>query len=228
MIEYSKEQKKNMLFISNDNKEDWLFKIDNNNYGARKELLKEFKKESEGQRFYIVTTAKFIEKVGKYFNIEDLDELKTQENKIVSIEKKLIKNFTREDGRGGGGSITNILDIDPKDYEKFRSEILELSHMSDSMKKGILSLQINHLKRLEKTDSEKRIINEKIRVLERIITLIGKEEKFYRAKFRLIKDTLVEYYEGVAARDELNVIEKISEKYGSIYEINIKELERNR
>ncbi|NLY45478.1 MAG: DUF4935 domain-containing protein [Tissierella sp.] len=83
MINISKVQGKDILFVSDDRKEDWALKHNNIDLGPRKELIKEFYLET-GKYFYSVTTKEFIKQMSIVYNIEDTDLLEKQTDQIQS------------------------------------------------------------------------------------------------------------------------------------------------
>lgn len=91
IIDYAKENKKNIIYITDDNKEDWFLTINNKKYGPRMELLQEFFEESQGQIIYIYSTNEFIENFNKYLK----DNTKVSEK--VSAEIEEISNQIRND-----------------------------------------------------------------------------------------------------------------------------------
>lgn len=89
MIEYSKKNKNNILFVKNSPKENWIYEENGISYGANKKLLKEFKEKTEGQKFHIVTLTIFLDKIKTYLGIANTKELKqaTQEIEKFSLFK---------------------------------------------------------------------------------------------------------------------------------------------
>lgn len=174
MINYSKSEKVDILFISNDVKEDWIHKVNGYNHGARKELIEEFKKEtkdeeSRGHSFFIYTTKDFFELFEKYYKIEgksdDLKDLK-DETKILNTINENIFN--------------NIYTLEKIYYKDYINNFLK-SHLANNVKKDILHSQLsflrNKLKELGDDDSiEKERLFEKILVLEKIMLTIENEE----------------------------------------------------
>lgn len=64
MINYSKLIKKDILFITDDTKEDWVLRLNGISLDPRKELLVEFKQKSE-QLFYLLSSSNFIDQFSK-------------------------------------------------------------------------------------------------------------------------------------------------------------------
>lgn len=59
IMEYSKESKQNIIFVTNDKKEDWWWIVNGKTIGARYELRQEFKKET-GNEFHMYTLESFL------------------------------------------------------------------------------------------------------------------------------------------------------------------------
>ncbi|EOU1139357.1 PIN domain-containing protein [Clostridium perfringens] len=68
IIKYSKNNKKNIIYITDDRKEDWIETINGKKFGPRKELLSEFYCSTGGNIIYIYNTYSFLEAFNKYIN----------------------------------------------------------------------------------------------------------------------------------------------------------------
>lgn len=172
MMSYAKDKKIDIFFVSNDVKEDWVHKVNGYIHGARKELLEEFKKETEGQVFSICTSEKFFELFEKYYKGSKLDGLR-EETKILDTPKDR--------------TFRNLFYIDKKDYEEYKNNFLKLS-LKNNIKKDILATQIRFLlSRIEELQADDLVrkgeLYEKIVVLEEIISIIDKEEEKSNKKY---------------------------------------------
>lgn len=114
MIAISKEKKKHILFVSDDTKEDWKNRIDGKDLGPRKELIREFHKETENM-FYSFTTQEFIKGISELYKIKDTGELE-QESK--TIKEDLEKNENAK-------KITNSFEKFGNKYKEIRKQKLE-------------------------------------------------------------------------------------------------------
>ena len=65
IIDKSKTENKSIIFVSNDEKEDWRLKSHGRNISARKELIKEFS-EKTGQKILIYNSQRFLEYVRQH------------------------------------------------------------------------------------------------------------------------------------------------------------------
>ena len=85
MIKKSKEEKKDIIFITDDEKEDWFYHLDGKKYGGRYELLDEFYKET-GNLLLMYTADGFVKSYNKNILNKEADE------NIISELKDIRKN----------------------------------------------------------------------------------------------------------------------------------------
>mgnify|MGYP000891060938 CR=1 FL=1 len=98
MINISKDKNTNVLFISNDTKEDWLENFNGKTQGPRKELIKEFKQKTN-HHFYAITDSVFIQKISELHNIKDIETLKKESENIqneMDNSQEAISHFFTE------------------------------------------------------------------------------------------------------------------------------------
>lgn len=92
IIDFSKNKNSSIVFISDDKKEDWIWKLkDGKTIGARPELIQEFTKETK-QNFHIYTSNSFVEFGSKYFD-EKLDSKTIEEITKVNNEVRLSEYY---------------------------------------------------------------------------------------------------------------------------------------
>ncbi|RYM35734.1 hypothetical protein ERX46_01700 [Brumimicrobium glaciale] len=83
---------KPILFISDDRKEDWAIKFKGHDLGPRKELIKEFIKNTNNL-FYSITTKNFIRLISESYKIKDTETLEEETETIQkNIQQKEIDN----------------------------------------------------------------------------------------------------------------------------------------
>jgi|GEM_PF-1550810 len=87
MIELSKEHKSDLIFITDDEKDDWLHIHNGKTIGALPALQNEFFKLT-GKKIYLYTASRFIEKAGEYLNA-DVAKQAIEEVRNLQEEKKL-------------------------------------------------------------------------------------------------------------------------------------------
>lgn len=90
ILDKSKEDKKPVIFITNDQKEDWWLQINGKYIGARYELCEEFNKETR-ERFYIYDTLRFIKFANKYLEIPVNKNVESQIEEIIQLNEKFKK-----------------------------------------------------------------------------------------------------------------------------------------
>lgn len=87
MLDVAKKQNKNLIFITEDNKNDWWqFSTKRERIGARPELLKEFTRETGGKLFQIYNLESFLNLYGKHKN-KKIDKEVEKEVKSVGDDK---------------------------------------------------------------------------------------------------------------------------------------------
>lgn len=105
-IEKAKESNRDVIFVTDDKKNDWFeAKVKGKRSGPRKELLREFSKESDGQKILIYNQESFLKYANDYLKA-DIKEESIKEVKDVSIavgtnhkvNKKYPKGLLREYG----------------------------------------------------------------------------------------------------------------------------------
>lgn len=79
LIKKSKEDNKDMIFITDDQKEDWFLQKDGKKYGARPELRAEFYKATNNHNIYVCSMNTFISQSNHFF------EAKVEEQKLRSL-----------------------------------------------------------------------------------------------------------------------------------------------
>jgi hypothetical protein len=87
LIRHAKEKQKPLIFVTDDSKEDWWLKHKGKTIGPRPELIEEMLAET-GMKFYLYTSAKFIEYAGKFLNIDEKPEI-LEEAEAVSSQKQI-------------------------------------------------------------------------------------------------------------------------------------------
>ena len=96
IIEHSKTSKKPIIFITDDKKEDWWLQQSGQTIGPRPELIEEFTKETDNQKFWMYTVDKFLQESAKLskteVNEEVLEEIKNISFLIAAATKELYSN----------------------------------------------------------------------------------------------------------------------------------------
>lgn len=102
----AKKEKKNVIFVTDDEKQDWYLKTEGKSKGGRPELLNEFF-ESTNQMLYICTTKMFLKSYGRFSNgiqaprnvIKEIEDIQKNEEKesfnremLLAKRRMLINN----------------------------------------------------------------------------------------------------------------------------------------
>lgn len=81
LIDYVKSQKKPLIFVSDDEKEDWWLKHKGKTIGPRPELIQEML-EKGGTQFYLYTGDRFLEYAAEFLRLEDEPEVVKEAEEI--------------------------------------------------------------------------------------------------------------------------------------------------
>lgn len=114
LIEISQKLNKDLVFVSNDQKNDWFYKQDKIGLYPKFELFDEFRRLSNGKNIAIIDFVKFLE----FSNAkqETITEIKTSLNEAFSDFQTnnpyLLENLQIEHPRFGKGQIMKIIDKD--------------------------------------------------------------------------------------------------------------------
>ena len=90
IIEQSKKVDKDVIFVTDDCKEDWWSTYKDDKLGPRRELIREFRKETGNHMIWFYTTRRFLEyaktKKGASVKTKTLDEVKRQALDLTSLK----------------------------------------------------------------------------------------------------------------------------------------------
>lgn len=89
-IEYAKENKCNLVIVTDDAKEDWWFKVKNETKSPRVELIREFSKLTDGQSFHMYRTGRFMELAKKYDKVTISEKSIKEVKETSSIDHVLL------------------------------------------------------------------------------------------------------------------------------------------
>ncbi len=88
-IEYARDNKTDLVIVTDDKKEDWWYSISGKTIGPRIELIKEFDKETNGQSFLLYKTHQFM-KMAKQF-----DGVKVSDSSIKEAKETSSLNYSQ-------------------------------------------------------------------------------------------------------------------------------------
>ncbi|MEA5576168.1 PIN domain-containing protein [Anabaena sp. UHCC 0451] len=88
LIEYAKSEKKPIIFVTDDDKEDWWLKHSRKTISPRPELVQEMLTEA-GVRFYMYPADKFLDYAQKFLNLSEKPEV-IEEARDIRVREKYI------------------------------------------------------------------------------------------------------------------------------------------
>ena len=105
--EYAKQNKKDVIFVTNDQKEDWFLRVSGLTLCARPELIAEFQKDT-AQKIYICNLKRFMDNLKKYIKVSItqtvVDEIQEQQQ-IKQDEKTEAGGDELNFSRGETGTL---------------------------------------------------------------------------------------------------------------------------
>jgi exonuclease VII small subunit len=93
ILEVGQSRKKDVIFVSNDQKSDWWYKSEKQALYPRYELVDEFRRESKGFSLHIIPFSKFLDLYGASESV--VEEVREEENRL-SLEFSLIGEFVHK------------------------------------------------------------------------------------------------------------------------------------
>lgn len=118
---------KDIIFISNDSKPDWIWRVDQYTIHARPELVDEIFREANVERFHIYPAERFLEYAKEHLDADVKSET-LEEIREVSIEDKLSKRQASQIFISRSTYNKLILDWLNK---KYRNSLVIVNHVSD-------------------------------------------------------------------------------------------------
>ena len=136
IIQKAKQDAKDVIFITDDEKEDWFNKYNGENHGGRSELLDEFY-HKVGKLLLMYTTDGFVQAYNKNIGQEKIDK------DIIQEFKNYRKNISKE-----------LNDYNIKAFEYYEDEYLNF--INNNISKKLYKL---NYKNIESTQEEKMLLN---------------------------------------------------------------------
>ncbi len=165
MIEKAKEVKKPVIFISDDQKEDWILEQSGLKQGPLPALRKEFFEKSDGQEFHMYTATQFVR---QYESIsgEGVAE------KVIE-ELKGFENLMTHKRHSESGRLYHIVLIEESEGWKFHFERIEMKAMLKSVHFSSLEEMlevIDNIQKLPPSAMDIRILRESFpKELDRVV-----------------------------------------------------------
>ncbi len=174
ILNYSKSEAKDIIFVTNDKKEDWWYSVGGKTVGPRVELKKEFENFT-GHKFHMYTMFSFI----SLFDEES--EIKVEKETINEIEifSRVIRRIgSRQELAAYYDALDNE---DEKAIAKTKFRIMKLREKNRKRENSILGLKMNHsdwaqhevyLEQIRATEAHIQRDNETIAKLEEKINML--------------------------------------------------------
>jgi hypothetical protein len=103
VIDKGKSDKRNILFVTDDRKEDWWLKFKGRTFGPRPELIQEFNNKT-GQKFYMYQSDSFLEYAKEHLKfpikeetINEVKELRVLDESIINTGISIFNNIYQSD-----------------------------------------------------------------------------------------------------------------------------------
>ena len=137
IISHARSQKKDVVFVCEDLKEDWMRIVNGEKKGPRRELLREFHNETEGQKIVFMTQQRFLDFVHSL-----------PEHSVKSSTIKEVK-VNRDTINSDNSFIAKYM----KALENMRALNMEVTNAADMIGKGIYPISDSYKKIAELTSS---------------------------------------------------------------------------
>ena len=137
ILDFSAKNEKDIIYVTNDKKEDWWYSVKGKTVGPRIELKKEFGQETS-RKFHMYTMSSFI---SLYDDSND--------NKIEEKTKDEIELFSRVIRRLGSRQelkayYDSLEDDDVRRIAKIKYKILKLEKKNEKRENAVLKIKISH------------------------------------------------------------------------------------
>ena len=162
ILNYAKSEKKDIILITNDQKEDWWYIEQGKTLGPRIELRKEFINET-GQNFHMYSMRSFLTR------FESDNNTQVDKNTIDEIEffskvirhktprsnlKEYYRSFENDDEARAAKIRYNILRLERKNEKrKHNIDVLRRKYSSDEMSDGNRTFINNNMKKIERDEA---------------------------------------------------------------------------
>lgn len=127
LMKKSKQDNKDIIFITDDAKEDWFIKVNGEKHGGRYELLDEFHKET-GKLLMIYTSDGFVEQYDKSIKHATDEKIITELKDVRNITEHSISDFISRDANFTLRRYKRMLSNSPKELILHKDIILDYVH----------------------------------------------------------------------------------------------------
>jgi len=188
LIDKATEDKKGIIFISDDKKEDWWSIIKGQTIGPRPELVMEFS-EKTSKKFHLYKPDRFIEFASKHFKqkvtSESVDEIRDLRQRNIQTKRKIqLDRDNLRDAYTKRGRVQNQLNHLHTSFAALSNKRNDLVHQQSYFSKfvsndgqddsALLDRYIDLTKQIDRISEEKAAIKTKIRSIEMEYDLVSK------------------------------------------------------
>lgn len=173
ILNYAKQNKKDIIYVTNDQKEDWWYILHNKTVGPRVELRKEFE-DYTGQKFHMYTMSNFI---SIYDDENQVQVEKTTINEIQLFSRVIRRVGTRQELND---YYETLEDEHSKVIAKIKFKIMRLKVKNEKREKSIRAVKMNN-PNWRANDELVELVNNNLAHIEKDSALIAVlEEKMSR------------------------------------------------
>lgn len=186
IIKHAKQNKKDILLITDDGKEDWWWKLkDKRNMGPRPELIEELKRET-GVDFHMYSSERFLEYSQEFLNekinqkaLEEILAIKEAERKKQMFFQESEYEYTRRRLKNNKEQINILRDRLSFSQDKLRRYEEKIMDLSLSESSSDIQLQLINNLRLKSKE-----LKHQAEALKRELELLEQEKTTYRNRLR--------------------------------------------
>ena len=126
ILEIGKKHKKDLLFVSGEEKPDWFHRSEGQPLYPRYELVDEYRRSSDGKSFHIVSFARFLNIYGASESI--VEEVREEERKL-NLELSILGEFVRKWAEFEEAIFKKCTDVSPKEMLHPHMTVSKMLHM---------------------------------------------------------------------------------------------------
>ncbi|MEQ8467513.1 PIN domain-containing protein [Coleofasciculus sp. E1-EBD-02] len=166
LIDYAKSQKKALIFVTDDQKEDWWLKHQGKTIGVRPELVQEMV-EKAGVNFYLYTGDKFLEYASSFLKLTEQPEA-IEEAREVRLQDDTDQDIDEQKQRKTSSSYSELSDIQWRSNQYQRQKNL-LDDIQQQLKQYQLPIAVpdDIQQQFKQSQPQKILIDELRRIFDR-------------------------------------------------------------
>lgn len=157
ILKYSSENKKDIIYVTNDKKEDWWYIVKGKTVGPRIELKKEFEKETS-RRFHMYTMLNFID---IYDDSSDSKMEKITKNEIELFSRIILRRGTKQELKDYYDSLE---DDESRRIAKTNFKIMRLEKKNTKRRNQVERIQSAHTDWAENEELSQLVKNNEFKI----------------------------------------------------------------